>query len=134
MRFDSPYDGLRLVKKARAKTVVEGQVILSPGEDAQFKNGVYETDDKEMIKWLLGHDGYKRDFFADIPQSELQKEEAGKKGGKKGKESVEVKEENPEGVEVSESEEESTKAPKAGKGRRKGKRKKAKSASGSSGS
>lgn len=108
MRFDSPLDGLRLVKKARGKVVVDGQVILPAGEDAQFKNGAYETDDKEMIKWLLGHDRYKLDFFADIPQKELQKEEAG------------------------ESEEENTKAPKARKG--KGKRKKAKSASGSSGS
>jgi len=52
VRFISKYLNLKIVSKPSYNKEVEGRVIVVPGEAVRFSQGVYETSDLEVIKFL----------------------------------------------------------------------------------
>lgn len=65
MKFLSKTFGLRIILKPSYYKYYEGgRRELVHGIDAQFKNGVFETEDKKTIKLLLEHRDYGIKFFS----------------------------------------------------------------------
>jgi len=54
-QYISKYRELRLINKASYSKEVEGKVIVVQGSSIQFHDGVYETSDKNEIKFLDNH-------------------------------------------------------------------------------
>lgn len=51
-KFISKYPNHKIVMKSSYAQEVDGRRTIVGGESIQFKNGVYETDDKNVIKFL----------------------------------------------------------------------------------
>lgn len=51
-RYRSKARKLKIVMKRSYRKEVEGETIFVPGHRIEFDNNVYETDDKEEIKFL----------------------------------------------------------------------------------
>ena len=89
MIFKSIYKELRLVVKPEQKNVTNMGVSIVPGEAIEFKNFLYETEDKKEIKFIKSNRLFGAKII-EIPSVEeqedklIQKAEAikAKRGGK----------------------------------------------------
>ena len=58
-RFGMHYS---IVMKPSVTQVINGIPVTTPGKTIEFKNGIYETDDKDEQKFLEASEQYGRDF------------------------------------------------------------------------
>ena len=63
MKYISKYEKLRLISKHSFKREVNGEVLIEPSKFIQFVDGVYDTDDKDEIKFLEGHANFGNAFI-----------------------------------------------------------------------
>jgi hypothetical protein len=63
VRFISRYAQLKIVNKSTYTKEVDGRVVVVPGKSIQFKDGVYETRDKDEIAFLDSHPNCGNTFF-----------------------------------------------------------------------
>lgn len=89
MKFLSQSDYLRIViEPAYYKYYGPNKRKRISGKVAQFEDGVFETEDEELINSLLEHDGYGITFFSPEVKKRADKE-AVKKAEKEKKERLE---------------------------------------------
>ena len=62
-RFVARYAQLKLINKSTYTKEVEGRVVVVPGKSIQFRNGIYETADKDEISFLENHPNFGNVFF-----------------------------------------------------------------------
>lgn len=63
VRYVAKYAQLKLVNKATYTKEVEGRVVVVPGKSVQFRDGIYETSDKDEIAFLDSHPNFGSVFF-----------------------------------------------------------------------
>ncbi len=63
VRFISRYAQLKIVNKSTYTKEVDGRVVVVPGKSIQFKDGIYETSDKDEIAFLDSHPNCGNTFF-----------------------------------------------------------------------
>ena len=73
VRFISRYAELKLVNKATYTKEIEGRVVVQPGKAIQFRDGVYETSDKDEIAFLESHPNFGNTFFRLKAKEETEK-------------------------------------------------------------
>lgn len=61
--FISRYRELRLVVKSAYSNQVDGRIVTYPGKSIQFRDGVFETENPEEIKFLEGHKNFGNIFI-----------------------------------------------------------------------
>lgn len=71
-KYISKYLSLKLVNRASYTKEVEGRVVVVPGKSIQFENGVYETTDKDEIKFLENHPNY-GSVFVKVEEKDIEK-------------------------------------------------------------
>ena len=65
MKFISKGKKYKIVLKFSYFKIVDGMRQLVPGIRVEFRDGLFETEDKEMIKKLKAHPAYGRDFWSE---------------------------------------------------------------------
>lgn len=71
MRFVSKHDNHRIVIEARKKITINNNPVLTSGKSAQFKNGVFETQDQEIVDWMLSYKRCGIDYHPDVSQNKM---------------------------------------------------------------
>lgn len=64
MQFISKYENLRLVIQPKRWKEVDGSKFLTDGITVEFRNGVFDTEDKELITSLKGCRSFGQDFWS----------------------------------------------------------------------
>lgn len=92
MKFISQYESFHLTIESRREIREGREVTITPGLAVQFKDGVFETKDKDLIKKLQSAPNYRKDFG---PERIETKEEKIKKSplAKESKKSVKLNKE-----------------------------------------
>lgn len=62
MKFISKYESFHLTIESRREIREGREVTITPGVAVQFKDGVFETKDKELIAKLQSAPNYRKDF------------------------------------------------------------------------
>jgi len=62
MKFVSQYESFHLTIESRREIREGREVTITPGLAVQFKDGVFETKDKELINKLKSAPNYRKDF------------------------------------------------------------------------
>jgi len=65
--FLSKYRQHRIVRKGSYSKEVDGQRVTVPGTSIQFEDGVFATDDEEVVKFLRSQKDYGR-TFTEVPE------------------------------------------------------------------
>ncbi len=78
MEFKSKYKEHRLVMSPERHRVVDGNTQIEQGKAIEFKDFIYETEDKEEIKFIKGHRTFDVKIFA-VKSEEEQEDELLKK-------------------------------------------------------
>jgi len=78
MKFVSQYESLHLTIESRQEVREGREVTITPGLAVQFKDGVFETKDKELIKKLQSAPNYRKDFGPERKTTEAEKKVAPK--------------------------------------------------------
>jgi len=79
MKFISKkYKALQLVLQPTTKRYVGLKWQIVPGTRVVFENGVYETEDKEIIEALKSHRLYGVQFYTDEPKADEPNREGAK--------------------------------------------------------
>ncbi len=63
VRFVARYAQLKLINKSTYTKEVEGRIVVVPGKSIQFRDGIYETSDKDEIAFLESHPNFGSVFF-----------------------------------------------------------------------
>lgn len=71
-RYISKGLNFKIIRKSAYTKEVDGKVVVVPGNSIQFKQGLYETDDPEEIKFLDNH-GDCGGYFIKIKTDDLAK-------------------------------------------------------------
>jgi len=73
MKFVSQYESFRLTIESRREIREGREVTITPGIAVQFKNGVFETKDKELIAKLKSAPNYRKDFGPESTETKKEK-------------------------------------------------------------
>ena len=64
MRFISPYANYRIVLEPTSVVTTDNKRKMYPGVVAEFSNGMFVTEDEDLIKKLMVYPTYRTDFIA----------------------------------------------------------------------
>jgi hypothetical protein len=73
MEFVNKVSNIKYVIKPTYAEVVNGIRQVKYGESVQFVNGKFETNDKEVIKYLKGHPDFGVMMFANETKEKVEK-------------------------------------------------------------
>jgi hypothetical protein len=68
VRFVSRFREHRIVFRASYNNEVNGRVVTHPGESVRFKEGMYETDDQEIVAFLRSQPDFGQNFY-EVPDN-----------------------------------------------------------------
>lgn len=75
-KFTSPHKNFRITVVPDDIEVIKGKTKVIPGKRIQFENGLFVTEDKQLIEFLKNYSGFGKDVFCESEKIEKAVEKA----------------------------------------------------------
>lgn len=69
IRFISKFLNLRIVKNSTYNKEVDGRVVTVPGVSIRFQEGMYATNDQEIVEFIRARQEFKDGMIGEVPEN-----------------------------------------------------------------